>query len=194
MPSVSDEPITYPRLATRVRALSPSCGPVRVVAIDGPSGAGKSTFARHLAAALDDAPLIGSDNFRVPWDADPLIWWRPFNDAVLTALRAGRPGRLRRWNWKRDAYGPEEEIPPAPVLIVEGVGAGWRECPAAYRIWVDAPSFLRRTRVLERDGAQYAADWDAWSAREHRHFTADHTQARADLEVDGARLGSVWFP
>ncbi|MFC5750482.1 uridine kinase family protein [Actinomadura rugatobispora] len=184
--------MTYPGLATRLLARPPSCGPVRVAAVDGPSGAGKSTFATLLAAALEDAgtpaPLVRSDDFRVPWDADPLTWWAPLTEAVLAPLAAGRPGTLRRYDWHRDAYGPEEEIPPAPVLIVEGVGAAWRESPAAYRIWIDAPRALRRARVLERDGAEYAAAWDAWSAREHRHFTADGTLARADLRVDGASV------
>jgi uridine kinase len=191
MPFVPDHPMTYPALAARLLALPPSCGPVRVVAIDGPSGAGKSTFAPRLAAALDGAPLIGSDDFRVPWDADPLTWWRPLTEAVLTPLREGRPGRLRRYDWHRDAYGPEEEIPLADVLVVEGVGAAFQGSPAAFRVWIDAPRALRRARALERDGAEFAAAWDAWSSREHRHFTGDRTRARADLEVDGTDL---WAP
>ncbi|MEW2358848.1 hypothetical protein [Spirillospora sp. NPDC029432] len=178
----------HPGLAARLRALPPSCGPVRLVAVDGPSGAGKSTFARRLAAALDGAPLIGSDDFRVPWDADPLTWWPPFETGVLAPLRAGRPARLRRFHWHDEVYGPEEEVPPAPVMIVEGVGAAWRGCPAAYRIWIDAPRPLRRARVLARDGAVFAAAWDAWTERERAHFTADATRRRADLIVDGAAL------
>lgn len=86
MPSVPT--MTYAELAERLLALPPSCGPARVVAIDGPSGAGKSTFAGRLAGALGGAPLVRSDDFRVPWDADPLTWWRPLAETVLTPLAA----------------------------------------------------------------------------------------------------------
>ncbi|WP_431521665.1 uridine kinase family protein [Actinomadura madurae] len=185
MPSVPDSAMTYPALAARLRALPPSCGPVRIVAVDGPSGAGKSTFTAHLAEVLPGAPVVRSDDFRVPWDADPLTWWRPLRDRVLGPLREGRPALLRRYDWHRDRYGPEEEIPVAPVLVVEGVGAAWAESPAAYRIWIDAPHDLRRARAIDRDGPEYADDWDAWAVRERSHFTADATRTRCDLLVDG---------
>ncbi|WP_420830826.1 uridine kinase family protein [Actinomadura graeca] len=177
--------LTHPALAARLLTLPPSCGPARLAAVDGPSGAGKSTFAGYLAAVLLGAPVIRSDDFRVPWDADPLTWWRPLEETVLAPLREGRPALLRRYDWHRDRYGPEEEVPPAPVLIVEGVGAAWAGSPAAFRIWIDAPRELRRARALDRDGPGYAAAWDAWSAREADLFSADGTKARADLLVDG---------
>ncbi|MBO2442300.1 uridine kinase family protein [Actinomadura nitritigenes] len=185
MPSVPPPPRTYPALAARLLALPPSCGPARLVAIDGPSGAGKSTFADHLAAVLVGAPVVRSDDFRVPWDADPLTWWAPLRRAVLEPLRAGRPAVLRRYDWHRDRYGPPEEIAPPPVLIVEGVGSAWAGSPAAYRIWIDAPRELRRARAIDRDGLEYADAWDRWSAREAAFFTEDGTRARADLLVDG---------
>ncbi|MFG2086164.1 MULTISPECIES: uridine kinase [unclassified Spirillospora] len=185
MPSVPDATLTYPALAVRLLALPPSCGPVRLVAVDGPSGAGKSTFTDHLAAVLSGAPVVRSDDFRVPWDADPLTWWPPLRDTVLTPLRDGRPAVLRRYDWHRDRYGPEEEIPPAPVVVLEGVGAAWAESPAAYRIWIDAPRDLRRARALDRDGPEYAGAWDDWATRENAHFAADATRDRSDLFVDG---------
>ncbi|GAA2579190.1 AAA family ATPase [Actinomadura fulvescens] len=177
--------VDYRGLAARLLMLPPSCGPVRVVAVDGPSGAGKSTLSDRLCEALGGAPVVRSDDFRVPWDADPLTWWDPLRATVLDPLCAGRPARLRRYDWRHDAYGAEEEIPPPPVLIVEGVGAAWRECPAAFRIWIDAPRDVRRARALARDGAEWAAAWDGWTAREERHFADDLTRRRADLTVDG---------
>ncbi|QKG26600.1 uridine kinase [Actinomadura verrucosospora] len=178
-------PRTHPALAARLLALPPSCGPARLVAIDGPSGAGKSTFADHLAAVLVGAPVIRSDDFRVPWDADPLTWWAPLRRAVLDPVCAGRPAVLRRYDWHRDRYGPPEQIAPPPVLIVEGVGSSWAESPAACRIWIDAPYELRRARALDRDGLEYADAWDRWSARESAFFTKDGTRDRADLHIDG---------
>ncbi|WP_207944614.1 uridine kinase family protein [Actinomadura rubrisoli] len=198
MPSVRDPSPpaparTYPALAARLLALAPSCGPVRLVAVDGPSGAGKSTFAGHLAAVLVGAPVVRSDDFRVPWDADPLTWWEPLQASVLDPLRDGRPGLLRRYDWHRDRYGPAEEVPPAPVLIVEGVGASWAGSPAAYRVWIDAPRDLRRARALDRDGPEYASAWDEWGTRETALFAADATRCRADLLVDGAAFTSRRF-
>lgn len=180
-----DRTMTYPDLAALVLALPPSCGPARVVAIDGPSGAGKSTFAERLTGALGGAPLVRSDDFRVPWDADPLTWWRPLHETVLAPLAAGSPGLLRRYDWHRDRYGVPEKIPPAPVLIIEGVGAAWSGSPAAFRVWIDAPRALRRARAVERDGARYADAWDGWAAREEDLFRTDGTRTRADLAVDG---------
>lgn len=176
-------------ISAQVLALPPSLGTVRVVAIDGPSGAGKSTLAGRLSAALGGVPVVRSDDFRVPWDADPLTWWKPLRAAVLDPLAAGRPARLRRYDWHRDVYGPEEEIAPGPVLIVEGVGAAWRGSPAAYRIWIDAPRAVRRARAIERDGPEWADAWDGWAATEERHFAADATRRRADLTVDGGGFG-----
>ncbi|WP_439951611.1 uridine kinase family protein [Actinomadura macra] len=184
---------THPALAARLLALAPSCGPARLVAVDGPSGAGKSTFAGYLAAVLLGAPVVRSDDFRVPWDADPLTWWRPLEESVLAPLRVGRPARLRRYDWHHDRYGPEEEVPPAPVLLVEGVGSAWAGSPAAYRIWIDAPRVLRRARALDRDGPGYATAWDAWTVRETAFFAADGTKARADLLVDGTTFTSHRF-
>ncbi|MFC5182261.1 uridine kinase family protein [Actinomadura harenae] len=198
MPFVTDVPTTYPALADLLLALPPSAGPVRLVAVDGPSGSGKSTFAPRLAAALGEAasaamPLVRSDDFRVPWDADPLTWWPPFERDVLTPIMAGHPGHLRRYDWHRDVYGPDEELPPAGALVVEGVGAAWRGSPAAFRIWVDAPRDLRRARALQRDGLTYADAWDAWSGRESRHFASDRTRERADLLVDGTAVAGPAF-
>ncbi|MEV4255777.1 hypothetical protein AB0J52_21685 [Spirillospora sp. NPDC049652] len=190
---MTDAPTTYPALAALLLALPPSAGPVRLVAVDGPSGSGKSTFAPRLAAALGGVPLVRSDDFRVPWDADPLTWWPPFERDVLAPLAAGRPGRLRRYDWHRDVYGPAEELPPAGALVMEGVGAAWRGSPAAFRIWVDAPRGLRRARALQRDGIAYADAWDEWAERESRHFASDRTRERADLVVDGTAVAAPAF-
>jgi uridine kinase len=174
-------------LARKLRMLPPSCGPVRVVAVDGPSGAGKSTFATLLAEVLGDAPVVASDEFPVPWDGDPLAWWPALAERILTPLSGGLAARHRPYDWRRGEYGPMIEVPVSPVLILEGVGAAWREAPCAYRIWMDAPAPLRRRRALLRDGAETAASWDDWSVREAEHFAADHTRERADQLVDGGR-------
>jgi uridine kinase len=170
-------------LVSRLRALEPSCGPVRIVAVDGPSAAGKTTFSAALAAALDGAPVVHSDDFPVPWDGEPLAWWPPLTAHVLAPLRTGRPGRFRRYDWRRGTYAEEVTVPVAPVLVIEGVGAARRESPAAFRIWVEAPRAVRRRRAAGR-GDDLAA-WDHWAETEAKLFTADRTRERADLVIDG---------
>jgi uridine kinase len=170
-------------LADRLRRLEPSCGPVRIVAVDGPSAAGKSTFSAELSSALGGAPVVHSDDFPVPWDGDPLAWWPPLTALVLEPLSAGRTGRFRRYDWRHGTYAEETEIPVAPVVVIEGVGAARAEAPAAFRIWVEAPCDVRRRRAAER-GDDLAA-WDHWAETEAKLFAADHTRERADLVIDG---------
>lgn len=164
-------------LAARVLALP---GSLKIVAIDGPSGAGKSTFAACLAEAASGAPVIGSDQFPVPWDGDPLAWW-PAAARLLTDL----PQSYEPYDWRTGTYGPAIEIPVVPLLIVEGVGAAWRGCPADFRVWVDAPYAVRRERALRRDGAALLPPWEEWAERESAHFAADGTRARCDLITGG---------
>jgi uridine kinase len=170
-------------LADRLRGLEPSCGPVRIVAVDGPSAAGKSTFGAELSSALGGAPVVHSDDFPVPWDGDPLAWWPPLTALVLEPLSAGRAGRFRRYDWRHGTYAEETEIPVAPVVVIEGVGAARAEAPAAFRIWVEAPYDVRRRRAAERGDDLDA--WDHWAGAEAKLFAADRTRERADLVIDG---------
>lgn len=181
-------------LAARLRALAPSCGGVRLVAIDGPSGAGKSTLADRLADVLPEAAVVRSDDFPVPWDGDPLAWWPPLAAQVLRPLAAGRDADYRPYDWKTGTHRPAVTLPASlPILLVDGVGAAGAQAPAAFRIWVDAPFELRKQRAISRDGAEFAAAWEAWAVREQSHFAAYPTRARADLIVDGG-LGPDCHP
>src|SRR5690606_22420930 len=61
-------------LARRIRALPPSCGAVRLIAVDGPAGSGKTTYAGALAATLQ-CQVIHADDFPVPWHEGPATWF-----------------------------------------------------------------------------------------------------------------------
>jgi hypothetical protein len=172
----------YDALRARLAGREPSCGPVRVVAVDGPSAAGKSAYAAGLADALGKAPVVGADDFPVPWDGDPLGWWPALEAQVLEPLRAGRTGRFRRYDWRRARYAEEVTVPPGPYLVIEGVGAARLGAPVAFAVWVEATDAVRRLRAARR-GDDLAA-WDRWAAIESRHFTTDRTRERSDLVVD----------
>lgn len=179
---------TYAGLAQQVLAGPPRLGRTRLVAVDGPSGAGKTIFAERLAAALDGAPLVHTDDLLDGW-ADQFTFWPRLEEWVLGPLRAGRPGRYRRYDWHRHRFVPEwRAVPPAPVVILEGVGVA----RAAIRpeltlaVFVDAPAQLRLDRALARDGAALLPYLEQWRRGEDVHFRADATAHRADLVVDGA--------
>jgi uridine kinase len=184
---------SYADLAVRVLAAPPRLGPVRLVAVDGPSGAGKSAFAERLAAALErqtarKVPIVRTDDLLDGWD-DQFTFWSRLDRDVLGPLRAGRPGRYRRYDWHRGRFGDEPvTVPAAPVVLIEGVSTA----RAAIRrelslsVFLTAPSGLRLTRALDRDGEGLRAYLEKWRLSEDRHFAADATAHHADVVADGA--------
>jgi hypothetical protein len=91
---------------------------------------------------------------------------------VLAPLERGGVPRYRFFDWVQDRYTEQREVPPGPVLIVEGVGAGSRIVRPylSYVVWVEAPSALRLARGLERDGAAREPEWKRWRAKEDALF------------------------
>jgi uridine kinase len=171
-------------LADRIMSLRPSCGPVRLVAVDGPAGSGKTTFAGRLGAALD-CQVIHSDDFPVPWEEGPGGWFHALESQVLRPLERGLPGDFRRYDWVRGEYAGRVAVPAAPVLVIEGVGTARASVSGllAYIVWVEALEAVRMRRVLDRDGVELEPRWRAWFAAERAWFAGDRTRERADLVV-----------
>ncbi|MGI8946854.1 MAG: hypothetical protein ACR2FV_02515, partial [Ornithinimicrobium sp.] len=91
---------------------------------------------------------------------------------VLTPLRLGGAASYRRWDWARGSYARHPvRVPPAEVVVVEGVGAIQAD-RAAYdlTVWLSAPTPVRRARALSRDGEMFAPHWDTWAAQEDELF------------------------
>ncbi|WP_188187367.1 uridine kinase family protein [Nonomuraea sp. SYSU D8015] len=170
--------------ADRIRKLPPSCGPVRLVAVDGPAGSGKTTFARRLAAELG-CQVIHSDDFPVPWEEGPGGWFHALEEQVLRPLRHGRPGGFRRYDWVRGEYAEHVAVPVAPVLVIEGVGTARASVAGllAFTVWMEAGERVRLARVLERDGPELEPRWREWFAAEKAWFAEDGTRERADLVI-----------
>lgn len=172
-------------LAGQVCGADPAAGSTRVVAIDGLSGAGKSMLAARLAEALTEAPVVHMDDLYPGWDglADAparLLEW------VLEPLSRGEPARYRRYDWGAGEYAEWHDVPEAPVLVVEGCGAGVRAVAPylSLLVWVEAPEPERRRRGLARDPG-YAPYWDRWARQEQAMYATERTRERADLRVDG---------
>ena len=169
----------------------PCAHPVRLIAIDGAAGSGKSTFAGYLAQVLA-APIIPMDDF-IAWD-DLTEFWPRFEEQVLGPLFQGRAIRYQKRDWAGDNNGRGlrdwRELPPSPVIILEGIGAARRAVASrlCYAIWIQAPAQLRLQRGLERDIAVPGAQelWESFMPGEKDFFEADGALQRADMVVDGS--------
>lgn len=180
--------LDFVTLARALLAL-PARGHTRLIAVDGCAGSGKSTFARDLASALGDVPIVPMDDF-LAWD-DLTEFWPRFEREVLEPLFSGRPLRYQKRDWEHDnlgrGLGEFRELPWSETLILEGIGAG--RCVIAerlsYLVWVQAPRGLRLQRGLARDGEKARALWEGFMDGEQAFHDAEGTRSRADLVVDG---------
>ncbi|MGH4030485.1 uridine kinase family protein [Actinomycetota bacterium Odt1-20B] len=178
------------RLADALLKLPPSCGPVRLVAVDGHAGSGKSTFAGRLAAALGGAPVLRLDDIA---SHEELFGWdgRLLRD-VVAPLARGEAARYAAYDWTARRFGPvDREVPPAPVVLLEGVGAGRRAVRPwlARLLWMELPREESWERGRRRDGEVQRAFWDGWEPAERRHFAEDPSEPFAQLLVRQCQEG-----
>ncbi|KPI21524.1 hypothetical protein OK074_1129 [Actinobacteria bacterium OK074] len=184
-------------LAGLLRRLPPSCGPVRLVGVDGHAGSGKTTFAGRLATTLGDAPVLHLDD--IATHAELLTWTERLLREVVEPLRAGRTARFRPYDWNARRPGPARDLPPAPVVLIEGVGAGRRALRPylARLLWMELPREEAWARGGRRDGGEsgeMATFWAGWVEAERRHFTEDATKPCADLLVRQCSEGYEVLP
>ncbi|MGW5344508.1 uridine kinase family protein [Streptomyces sp. NPDC004050] len=179
-------------LARAISALPPSLGPVRLIGIDGHAGSGKSTFAGRLAETLGGAPVLHLDD--VATHEELFAWPDRLRAQVLEPLAAGRPARWTPYDWVAGRFGPEQVLEPAPVLIVEGVGAGRRALRPhlARLLWMETPRTESWGRGRHRDGRELADFWDGWERAELAHFSDDPSRPFADTLVRQSGTGYEW--
>lgn len=181
-------------LADRLRRLPPSCGTVRLVGIDGHAGSGKTTFAGKLAAALGDAPVLHLDD--IASHQELFSWDGRLLREVVEPLRRGATAHYRPYDWRARRFGPPRPLPPAPVVLVEGVGAGRRVLrPRLARLlWMDLPCEEAWARGRSRDGEEQREFWSGWVEAERRHFAEDPSRPFADLLVRQSAQGYEVLP
>ncbi|WP_149828009.1 hypothetical protein [Streptomyces tailanensis] len=170
-------------LADRLRLLPPSCGPVRLVGVDGHAGSGKSTFAERLAGALGGAPVLHLDD--IATHEELFTWTGRLLSQVIEPLRHGETARYAPYDWRERAFGSVRALPPAPVVIVEGVGAGRRALRPylARLVWMELPDEEAWARGRSRDGAEQSEFWVGWVRAERRHFAEDPSRPFADVLI-----------
>ncbi|NGO66973.1 uridine kinase family protein [Streptomyces boncukensis] len=179
-------------LAARLSTLPPSCGPVRLVGVDGYAGSGKSALAARLAAELGGAPVLHLDDLA----SHPALfgWTGRLDRQVLEPLRRGETARYEVYDWNRGAYTSEALLPAAPVVLVEGVGAGRRALrpSLACLLWRELPRGEAWRRGRRRDGTAQAEFWDRWMPAERAHFARDPSRPSANFLVrEGHRTYEV---
>ncbi|MGG2463627.1 uridine kinase family protein [Streptomyces sp. RGM 3693] len=176
-------------LAARLRTLAPSCGPVRLIAVDGHAGSGKSTFAGRLAEALGDAPVVHTDDLAT--HEELFAWSGRFQEQVLAPLTRGETARYEVYDWVRRKFTEVRELAPAPVVLVEGVGTGRRALRpyTACLLWMELASERSWERGQLRDGPGLSTFWDGWIPAERAHFAADPSRPHADLLVHQGQMG-----
>ncbi len=180
-----EHPDGLDELSCALSALPASLGPVRLVAVDGHAGSGKTTFAARLARALGGAPVVHLDDLAT--HEELFGWTGRLRGQLLEPLARGERARHQVYDWVERRFAGTGEVEPAPLVLLEGVGAGRREVrPAlAALIWMELPAEAGRARGERRDGPALAAFWERWSAAEAAHFTQDPSRPFADWLVDG---------
>lgn len=170
-----------------------------LVAVDGHSAAGKSTVATALAAEVGAVVVPGDDFYRVMDDADraaltPALGadryydWQRLDAEVLAPLAAGRRARYRPYDWSTGELGAEpREIPPAPLVLVEGLFVGRSELRHRFAVSivvVTDPSIRRERQAARADATQ--AWLDRWDAAERHHFSSIRPIDSFDVVIDGS--------
>ncbi|WP_338675399.1 hypothetical protein V1460_22325 [Streptomyces sp. SCSIO 30461] len=186
--------LDFGRAAAALRALGPSCGPVRLVAVDGHAGSGKSTFTALLAEALGDAPVLHLDD--IATHDELFAWTGRLQTQVIEPLSRGRTALYRPYDWAPRRFAPPCPLDPAPVVLIEGVGAGRKVLrPHLARLfWMDRGAEDSWARGRHRDGPALREFWDAWTVAETRHFTDDPSRPFADTVVRESSTGYTWLP
>lgn len=183
-------PTPLSRLAAELLRLPPSCGPVRLVAVDGHAGSGKSTFAVRLAEALGGAPVLRLDDIA---SHDALFdWTERLRRQIIGPLSRGETARYETYDWHARRFGPEiRTLAPEPVVLVEGVGAGRRALRPflARLLWMELPRDEAWGRGRRRDGTVQSDFWDGWEPAERRHFAEDPSRPFAQSLVRQWREG-----
>ena len=145
------------------------------VLIDGPAGSGKTTLSSTFGA-----PVVHLDDLYEGWSG--MLAGLAKAQLLIDALVRGEPAGYRRFDW--DAGAPAEwvTVEPAPLLVIEGGGAGSLTADAL-RIWIETDQDERLRRGLARDGESYRDHWLTWQEQEAAYFAAHRTRELSDVHL-----------
>ena len=159
-------------------------GAGRLVCVDGPAGSGKTTLGAELADRTG-AQLIHGDDLMEGWRGLDAVGRQLAG--LVDALAEGRAGSYEHYDWLADRYDRAVEVPPAPWLVVEGVGSGALSIAACTTVlvWVEVDDEHRLSRGMARDGEEMREHWLTFMHDERALFARERIRERADVVVDG---------
>jgi len=156
-----------------------------LVTLDGPCASGKTTLARKLARVFG-GEVVHTDDYVIPHaqktperlavpggncDAERLA------GEVVIPYKSGAPVRTRKYDCRKDVFLPEEQLPDARVLILEG---SYCNLPAIrkyadIRLFLDTPREIREARLMSRESAASMRQFhERWIPLENAYFEAYH--------------------
>ena len=193
MPSdaASDSAAAARRVTALLADRPATLGTGRLVCVDGPAGSGKTTLAAALADAVPGTAVVHTDEMLEGWRGLPGL--AASVEALLRPLATGHPGRWTRWDWYADGWAERHEVPPAPLLVLEGTGS-WSPLVAdlvTVLVWVEAPSQVRLDRGMARDGEHLRPQWEQFRLDEDDLHRRLRTRDHADLVVDTGHVRGV---
>ncbi len=142
-----------------------------------------------MADALGGAPVLHLDD--IASHEELFDWTGRLLREVITPFGRGETARYAPYDWHTRRFGPPRDLPPAPVVLVEGVGAGRRALRPhlAWLLWMDLPREESWARGRSRDGVEQREFWEEWVLAEQRHFAEDPSRPFADALVRQCRKG-----
>ncbi|MGE0542966.1 MAG: uridine kinase [Dehalococcoidia bacterium] len=164
-----------------------------IVSICGPAGSGKTVLSKLLVERLgpDVAVRVPSDRYLMPAQEPldrylrrPVRYDWPLLDRALD-VPDGTAVLTPSFDFRRFTRREQPDRRPfitRPVLVIDAI----KPYPATtIRVYIDAPSEIRRARLIERDAARGSRSADQW---EQLELTRIHLEQRCidyDLLLSG---------
>ena len=157
-----------------------------VIAIDGPAGAGKTTLAHEIFLAFSlkmSVNVIHMDDLYDGWDNALTDDLTKVLSYLSTQHENQKISKISRYNWATSSFNPSEELAPADLLILEGVGSGDKSLQDLFAalIWIDIDPEIGVTRVIERDGPGVSTQMQKWLGTQQQYFSQHSTREKADF-------------
>ena len=157
-----------------------------IIAIDGPAGAGKTTLAHEIYLALSlkmSVNVIHVDDLYDGWDNALGADLSAILKYLVNQHQKSSSAQIKRYNWSTSSFGESENIEPADLLILEGVGSGDKSLQddLAALIWIDIDPEIGVMRVIDRDGYQVEDEMKKWLGTQQKYFSQHSTREKADF-------------
>ena len=157
-----------------------------IIAIDGPAGAGKTTLAHEIFLAISprmSVNVIHMDDLYDGWDNALGEDLTKVLTHIVDQHKQKKSAKISKYNWTNSSFEDSEELAPADLLILEGVGSGDMaiQDDLAALIWIDIDPEIGVKRVIERDGAQVANEMRKWLGTQEEYFSQHSTREKADF-------------